>query len=146
MSLIHHAGVRNTIKKRVETLRSDSQRKWGRMTVDQMLWHVNRSLAESLGEYTGPAQKPPIPRKLLRWLALNLPWPRGARTRPDLVAAQHQDFNLEKLRCLAFIDRVSSRDMNAVWPKSAGFGEMTGRHWSQLHAKHLDHHLRQFGA
>jgi hypothetical protein len=146
MSLIHHAGVRNTIKKRVETLSSDAQRKWGRMTVDQMLWHVNRSLAESLGEYTGPAQKPPIPRKLLRWLALNIPWPRGARTRPDLLATQRHDFNLEKLRCLAFIDRVSSRDMNAVWPRSAGFGEMTGRHWSRLHAKHLDHHLKQFGA
>lgn len=145
MALIHHAGVRNTIKKRVQALRPDSQRKWGRMTVDQMLWHVNRPLAESLGEYTGPPAKAPIPRKLLRWLALNVPWPKGARTRPDLVAAKHHDFELEKLRCLDFIDRVASRDMNGVWPRSAGFGEMAGKHWSQLHAKHLDHHLKQFG-
>jgi hypothetical protein len=145
MSLLHHAGVRNTIKKRVESLRPDTQRKWGRMTVDQMLWHVNLPLRESLGEYSTAPNKVPIPRRLLRWLALNVPWPKGARARPDMVAAAHHDFALEKLRCLDLIDRFAHRDMNAVWPPSASFGDMSGRHWSQLHAKHLAHHLKQFG-
>lgn len=145
MALLHNAGVRNTLKKRVQELRPESQRKWGRMTVDQMLWHVNLPLKESLGEYSTPANKAPIPRKLLRWLVLNVPWPRGARTRPDMVAAAHHDFELEKLRCLEMIDRFAGRDMNAAWPNSANFGEMRGKDWSRLHAKHLDHHLRQFG-
>ena len=145
MPLLHNAGVRHTIKKRIEALRPDAQRKWGRMTVDQMLWHVNMPLKESLGEYSSPPNKVPIPRKMLRWLALTIPWPRGARTRPDMVAAAHHDFVLEKLRCLDLIDRFAHRDMNAVWPPSASFGEMRGTHWSRLHAKHLDHHLKQFG-
>ena len=130
MALLHNAGVRNAIRRRIESLQPDAARKWGRMTVDQMLWHVNRPLAESLGEYTGPPAKPPIPRKLLRWLALNVPWPRGARTRPDLVAAEHHDFAAEKLRLLDAIERFAHRDLNAVWPRSAGFGEMRGEYWS----------------
>lgn len=145
MKLLHNAGVRNALRHRIESLRPDTQRTWGRMTVDQMLWHVNTVLAESLGEYTPSPQKAPIPRAMLRWLVLNVPWPRGARTRPDLVAARHHDFAAEKLKLLDAIERFAHRDLNGVWPRSAGFGAMTGTHWSRLHAKHLDHHLRQFG-
>ena len=145
MKLLHNAGVRNEIRHRIEKLRPDSQRKWGRMTVDQMLWHVNIPLAESMGEYQTKPHTPPIPPALLRWLALNIPWPRGARTRPDLVAAKHYDFNQERLRLLDFIERFAHRDLNAVWPASANFGAMSGVHWSRLHAKHLDHHLKHFG-
>jgi len=145
VALLHHAGVRNSITRHIEALRPDTQRKWGRMTVDQMLWHVNLPLKESLGEYSTAPRKVPIPKKLLRWLVLNVPWPRGARTRPDMVAAGHHDFELEKMRCLDLIDRFAHRDMNAVWPPSANLGEMRGRDWSRLQAKHLDHHLRQFG-
>ena len=37
------------------------------------------------------------------------------------------------------------RSMRADWGHSAGMGDLNGRQWSQLQAKHLDHHLRQFG-
>jgi hypothetical protein len=145
MAKLHDATVRDAVKKRVLSLRPASSRRWGRMTVDQMLWHVNTAMAESLGEYSAAANPVPIPRWLLRWLVLNVPWPRGAKTRPDLVATAQHDFEAERARCLAFVDRVASRDLHASWPASANFGEMSGAHWSRLHAKHLDHHLRQFG-
>jgi hypothetical protein len=32
----------------------------------------------------------------------------------------------------------------ASWPRAV-FGPLTGREWSCLHARHLDHHLKQFG-
>lgn len=113
--------------------------------MDQMLWHVNVPLRESLGEYVAPPAKPPLPRALLRWLVLNVPWPRGARTRPDMVALEHHDFDTERTRCLALIDRFVAADPNTSFPTSGNFGSMTCAHWSRLHAKHLDHHLRQFG-
>jgi len=145
MAILHDPGVRASFKKRMQMLRPETKPKWGRMTVDQMLWHVNMPLKESLGEYSTAPVKVPLPRKLLRWLVLNVPWPKGAKTRPDLVAAQHYDFEAERASCLALIDRFAARDANATFPNSAMFGEMSCRHWGRLHAKHLDHHLRQFG-
>ncbi len=145
MSTLHHNETRAAIKKRLQELRPDATRKWGSMTVDQMLWHVNQPLKESLGEYIAPEGKPPLPPMLLRWLVLNVPWPRGAATRPDLVAVQRYDFEKERAECLSLIDRFAQCDVGISWPKSGNFGSMTGQHWSRLHAKHLDHHLRQFG-
>jgi hypothetical protein len=145
MTNLHGPGVRETVKRRILALRPDSQRKWGRMTVDQMLWHVNVSLAESVGEYSPAPMRVPMPRKLLRWLLLNVPWPKGSRTRPDMVAAERHDFETERARCLRLVDRVCDRDLAAKWPNSASLGEMTGKHWSRLEAKHLEHHLTQFG-
>jgi hypothetical protein len=36
--------------------------------------------------------------------------------------------------------------MDDPWPTSGILGGMTGREWSRLEAKHLDHHLKQFSA
>lgn len=115
------------------------------MTVDQMLWHVNVLMKESLGEYEAPPARTPIPPAILLWLTLNVPWPRGARTRPDLVAVAHHEFDQERVQCLQLLDRCAAKDLAGPWPSSGAWGEMSGRDWSRLHAKHLDHHLRQFG-
>lgn len=143
---VHDSDVRVSLKQRVQSLRPDSPRQWGKMTVDQMLWHVNVPMKESLGEYSTPAVKAKIPLKMLRWLVLNAPWPRGAPTRPDLVAKTHYDFEQERSKCVELLDRFVARDINGKFPNSALLGEMSGTHWSRLHAKHVDHHLRQFGA
>ncbi len=144
MAMLHDPVTLQSIRQRLLALRPDTPRRWGSMTVDQMLWHVNVPLRESLGEYVAPPSKPPLPRALLRWLVLNVPWPRGARTRPDMVALEHHDFETERARCLALIDRFVAADADASWPASRNFS-MTGAQWSQLHVKHLDHHLKQFG-
>jgi hypothetical protein len=143
---IHDPEVYNSIRKRVESLRPDSPRQWGKMTVDQMLWHVNVSMREAVGEYKPQLKPVPIPKAVLRWAVLNAPWGRGARTREDMYAKSQYDFNAEKAECLTLIDRIVARPITAEWPESASMGRMTGSHWSKLTAKHLDHHLRQFSA
>ena len=50
----------------------------------------------------------------------------------------------EHRRCLALIDEFTSRPIDGPWPVSDTLGRMSGRDWSRLEAKHLDHHLRQF--
>lgn len=146
MNRLHDPPVRDGLRRRIGSLRPEAKGLWGRMTVDQMLWHVNMPLAECLGEYSVAPNPVPLPRAILRWLVLNVPWPKGAPTRPDLVATARHDFDAEKSRCLQLIDRVVARDLDASWPASGNFGAMSGKEWSRLHAKHLDHHLRQFGA
>ena len=142
---LHDPEVYASIRKRIESLRADTPRQWGKMSIDQMLWHVNVSMREAVGDYT-PAIKPlPLPKPLIRWAILNMPWGRGARTRPDMYAVSTHDFTQQRAECLALLDRIYAHPLTGAWPESASMGRMTGTHWSQLTAKHLDHHLRQFG-
>jgi hypothetical protein len=111
-----------------------------------MLWHVNQFLASALGERALPAQKSPLPLPILRFLLLHLPWPKSAPTNRGAVAQGSYDFEAERARCLTLIDRLVNRPLDGEWPADPSFGAVTGRFASRLHAKHLDHHLRQFRA
>lgn len=137
---------RDAFRKRVQSLTAGTKPTWGKMSVDQMLYHCNLSLAESLGEYKAERSIKGIPQVLIRWMILNGPWGKGAPTRPDMFVAEGQrfDFATEQKRTLDMIDRFTASPVERDWPRSANF-PMTGRHWSQLHGRHLDHHLRQFG-
>jgi uncharacterized protein DUF1569 len=143
--LLHDPDVYASTRKRVDSLRVDTQRQWGKMSIDQMLWHVNVSMREAVGDYTPRLKPVPVPKALLRWAVINLPWGRGARTREDMYAVSPHDFVAQKAECLSLIDRIAARPLSGEWPDSASMGRMTGKHWSRLTAKHLDHHLRQFG-
>lgn len=145
MRSLHDASYRSQIVQRIQALRADSERRWGKMTVDQMLWHVSDAMALSLGEMTIEPAKPPIPRGLLKFVLLNLPWGKNAPTHPSFVAKQRYDYDAERARCLALVDRISSMDLNGHWPVHPMFGPMRGSEVSRLHAKHLNHHLTQFG-
>jgi hypothetical protein len=144
--VLHDPEVYASTRKRIDSLRVDTKRQWGTMSIDQMLWHVNVSMREAVGDYTPQLEPIPVPKWLLRWAVINLPWGRGARTRPDMYAVSTHDFIVQKAECLALIERIAARPLSAEWPISASMGTMTGKHWSQLTARHLDHHLRQFGA
>lgn len=145
MKILHDPSYRAEIVRRVEALRPDSERKWGKMSVDQMLWHVSDALALSLGDITVEPGRPPLPRGLLKFIVLNLPWNKNGPTHPSFVAKRNYDFTAERARCLQLIDKVVSRELHVAWPEHPVFGRMTGGQISRLHAKHLDHHLTQFG-
>ncbi|HEX9727094.1 MAG TPA: hypothetical protein VGA37_01155 [Gemmatimonadales bacterium] len=137
--------MRRRIESRIEALRPDAPRQWGRMTSDQMLWHVNQFLTFALGEGTFEPQKSPMPLPILRFALLYLPWPKGAPTHRSAVANAEYDFEAERARCKALIDRFVSRPIDGPWPVDPVFGKVTGKFTSKLQAKHLDHHFRQFG-
>ena len=146
MPVVHDPAVFQTLRSRIESLRPDAQRRWGKMTVNQMLWHVNEALATAIGEVQVPAQKSPMPASLLRFLVLNVPWPRGARTHPSYVAGHRCDFESEKARCLRLLEAFRGKAIDSSWPESPTFGRVDGQFQSRLQAKHLDHHLKQFSA
>ncbi|HVX41845.1 MAG TPA: DUF1569 domain-containing protein [Gemmatimonadaceae bacterium] len=147
-ALLHDPAVRTAIRQRIASLRPDSVRRWGKMTVDQMLWHCNQGMGQALGTVPSVPLKAPIPRSLMKIAVFNLPWPRGAPTAPELTAGdQRFDLESERARCLSLIDQVAARSMDSGgWGPSPAFGHMTGFEWSRLMAKHFDHHLRQFSA
>lgn len=143
---LNEPAVRDALKQRVAQLRPDAQRRWGRMTVDQMLWHVNSGIESSLGRFDVKEQRLPLPNAVVKFLVFNMPWRRGKTpTAPEFVAREQYDFGAEKARLLRLIDEVSSRPVDGPWLPSSFMGPMSGRDWMRMHAKHLDHHLQQFG-
>ena len=48
MRTLHDVAHRSALIERVRALRPDSTRRWGKMSVDQMLWHVNDAIAAAL--------------------------------------------------------------------------------------------------
>jgi hypothetical protein len=145
MALLHDAPNRRAIEARLGALRTDTTPRWGKMSVDQMLWHVNRALDVALGQFQLPPEKPPLPKSVMKFIVLTLPWMKNAPTSPHFVAKDRYDFEAERLRCLRLIDMMVQRPLAGVWQDHPFFGPMSGPEVSRLQAKHLDHHLKQFG-
>ncbi len=112
-----------------------------------MLWHVNTALEIALGKREAARFRgPPLPASLLKFFVFNLPWPKGVPTGPDLVASTPHNFAVERPRTLELISALAATPLEDLRARHPLFGIMPGRDWSRLMAKHLDHHLRQFGA
>lgn len=145
MSKLHDAGYRSAIETRIRQLRPDSPRRWGKISVGQMLWHVNEAMETALGRVKLPSEKVPLPRPLMKFIVINMPWPKGAPTLSRWVARKDHDFAEERDRCLRLIDDLAARRLEDDWPPSPLLGRMSGTDVTRLHAKHLNHHLKQFG-
>ncbi|HEX5068573.1 MAG TPA: DUF1569 domain-containing protein [Vicinamibacterales bacterium] len=144
-AVIHDPAVRASIEARLAKLTADSKGQWGQMAVDQMLWHVNQALATALGRVQQSPKNIPIPAAVMRFAVLKMPWTKNAPTNPSLITGERHDFALERARCLALIADICARPVDVAPPYHPTFGQMTGQQQSQLHAKHLNHHLTQFG-
>src|SRR5262249_30454072 len=141
---------REALKKRVRAVRADSPRQWGQMSADQMMWHLCQGLDMCMGKLDLSGEKSPLPFPMpaafMRFMVIEMPWPKGAPTLKVAKAeAKPYDLEAERARCLATIDEFAARPLHGSWPHHPVLGDVTGEQYSRLQAKHLNHHLTQFG-
>ncbi|MEO7793207.1 MAG: DUF1569 domain-containing protein [Thermoanaerobaculia bacterium] len=141
------AADRQQILTRLEALRPEAQRQWGKMSAAQMLAHCSIALELPMDDATrrqrlfGKLLAPFVRDKYLG----DAPLPKGSPTDPKMVIGTPCDFTAEMSRLRAAVTRFVERG-----PQRAGesvhsfFGALTGEQWGRLVYKHLDHHLRQF--
>jgi hypothetical protein len=143
---------RASIEARLALLRPDSTRRWGRMTASQMICHLTDAFRGSMGELGGGAVPRPATlygRTLMKWWALNLPWPHGIRTskaadqerdgtRPTTFASDMATLRETTDRFLHELPALSRRSHYY-------FGHLSEAQWARWGYQHIDHHLRQFG-
>ncbi|MEW5917765.1 MAG: hypothetical protein AB1762_15285, partial [Gemmatimonadota bacterium] len=122
MPMLHDPAIRTSLEARLDAIRADSPRRWGRMSVDQMLWHVNQFLSAALGEATLATQKSPIPAPIMKFFLIYMPWPKSAPTNKSAVATGKHDLEVERARCKELIAKFVSRPVDAAWPVDPSFG------------------------
>jgi len=134
---------------RIDTLQPAAQRQWGKMDVAQMLAHCSAALDMAsgrlnpprmfIGRLIGPFIKPIYSNEK--------PFSRNNPTDPTLMVSDARDFEREreklKLCVQQFRDGGETKCTRHPHPF---FGALTPAEWSRGMYKHLDHHLRQFGA
>jgi Protein of unknown function (DUF1569) len=138
------------VKARLLKLRPESERQWGTMNPAQAVAHCCGGMQMALGE-TRP-KRMMIGRLLgglIKRLALgnDEPMRRNTPTVPEIVVADARELDTERQRLLGMIDRFTAGGPAGctTYPHSF-FGRLTPEQWAVLMYKHLDHHLRQFGA
>ena len=133
---------------RLERLRPDAGRRWGKMDVAQMLAHCQQPLRVAVGEL-------PLKRSLVgllfgrmakKQLLADKPWRPGMPTAPEFKVEDPRDFGREKAALLALVQRLGKGGPAGLTQQPHPFfGPLTADEWQTLQWRHLDHHLRQFG-
>jgi hypothetical protein len=147
-NLFQHETVDEVIE-RIDGLGPEAQRQWGRMEVAQMLAHCAAALEMAsgkvnpprmlIGRILGPFVKPIYTNEK--------PFSRNNPTEKKLVVSDARDFSREKERlkdCLREFQQGG--EVKCTPHPHPFFGSLTPAEWSRGMYKHLDHHLRQFGA
>jgi hypothetical protein len=149
MESIFDPGSSATILQRIDKLRPDATAQWGKMNVSQMLAHCQPPMQVGLGE---KQLKQSLVGKLFGRIAkkqmlTEIPFKKNLPTDASFVVKDARDFEKEKQLLKIFVQRFAEADTTAmVQRRHSFFGKMTRDEWGVLTWKHLDHHLRQFGA
>ena len=150
MKNLYESATANEVKKRIAQLEPDSARLWGKMNAPQALAHCASSLEWAVGDSVPPRMflgriVGMIVKPLL--LGNEKPMRRNSPTEKTLVVADRRDLGTERERLCGLIDRFASAGpAGCTTHPHSFFGRLTPQEWATLMYKHLDHHLRQFGA
>lgn len=139
---------------RLRSLRQDSVARWGRMSVHQMVCHLSDGYRLLTGELTSPPVATPLPRPMMKWIALYAPvrWPAGIPTTPELDqtggggGTRPADFFADMARLEALLTKIAAeRSGRLARIDHPIFGRMSEPAWLRWAYLHADHHFRQFG-
>ncbi len=149
MNSLFDPATAQEIQKRIASLQINSPRMWGKMDVAQMMAHCNVSLEAATGKIH---PKRTLIAKLIggfmhKMLTDDKPMDKNLPTNPTYVMVDEKEFEKEKSRFIALVKQFSEGgEAGVTQSPHAFFGKITPMQWSSGTWKHLDHHLRQFGA
>jgi len=149
MKSMFEKGTLEEVTSRVGALTPRTAPLWGKMSVAQMLAHCAITLEVASGKR--------VARRLLIGRLIgpffrkryfdDSEFTRHSPTHPTFVVADERDFTAEKERVLRLAREYAlGGEAGCTTRPHAFFGTLTPAEWGIGMYKHLDHHLRQFGA
>lgn len=147
-NLFEPEGVDEVIS-RIDGLQPAAQRQWGKMDVAQMMAHCSAAIDMASGRLNPP--------RILIGLLLapfvkpiytnEKPFSHNSPTDKRLVISDQRDFVREKEQLKQKVHQFhKGGEAECTKHPHPFFGTLTPQQWSRGMYKHLDHHLRQFGA
>lgn len=132
---------------RVNKLSAASQRKWGKMSVSQMLKHMTIAFSVPIGKIQVPKDKLYFlsANPFARWMMIKAitKWPKNLVTAESFKVKEDPEFEAAKKEFLAvFNEFISATKFDGSHPV---FGVMSKELWGEAMTIHLNHHLEQFG-
>ena len=87
MKTLRDASAQREIRVRLESLTSKDCARSGKMSVHQMICHLGDSYWVGLGEKKVSMVSIPMPRPVMKWMALQVPlhWPHGLKSPPEVA-------------------------------------------------------------
>ncbi len=135
--------------RRIRALTPETRPAWGKMNVAQMLAHCSvpyEMVFEDRHPRPGALMRFFLRTFVKRGVVNERPYPRNAPTAPAFRVSSDRDFEEERERLIAYLERTC--DLGGAHfdgLPSLSFGPLTRQEWNNLFYKHLDHHLTQFG-
>ena len=137
---------RQDLLQRLDALTPLHTPKWGGMTAPQMIRHVSTALRLSLEEKAPRPARGLFAHAPLNWLLIHvIPWPKGAKTAPELLAEKPGEWDADVRTLRALITDFGRQEHRKTWPENIIFGRISRKSWGALMCRHLDHHFTQFG-
>ena len=139
--------ARRELNDRVGALAWDGRAAWGRFTAPKMVCHLAESLKMAMGDLKVTPKRLPIRYPPLKQLIIYVaPFPKSAPTAPELLRREPSEWTQDIADVQALLARAASARITDGWPEHPAFGKLSKRAWGVLIYRHMDHHLRQFGA
>jgi hypothetical protein len=146
MRSLWNAHDRRRLAERIGRLAPDHAPLWGRMTAPQMVVHIAAAIRMATGELPVRPRRTPFRHPVIKQLLVYVvPFPKGLPT-DKALQADPRSWDADVADLLDTLERFASRDRSAPWPPHPAFGALGPHAWGVLTHRHLDHHLRQFGA
>lgn len=150
MKSIFNHSEQEELKSRLDLLKSDADKEWGKMTAAQMCAHCSSVLDVNAGREE--EAKPSFMIKLMKPMIKKIvfgekPYKKNNPTSPQFVIKDSKDFETEKnklVQCFEFYTNPANKE-NIVSHPSKLFGQVSEAEKGWAMYKHLDHHLQQFG-
>jgi hypothetical protein len=148
MGSILNDSDRTSLINRMSSLTASTPARWGKMNVVAMLRHLGLSARMATGDLAvASVNKRPFQIFPLKHLLLYvLPFPKGAPTATELYPGEAESFDEERALLLNLLEQIAAGPHDGPGPAHPLFGPLSRREWGVVTYKHVDHHLKQFGA
>ena len=133
-------------------LKEDAKPKWGIMTAQHMVEHLENTVRIGAGEIQDFDIATPEEHleKVQEMVYNHKPMPRGHKhplmKQGELEKLIHPDLDTAKAKLIEALDNLDAyfKENPDTKTKNAVFGELNKFEWDLLNVKHLNHHFEQF--
>ena len=142
MKSLQQDATRKELLSRIDSINDETKPLWGKFTACAMLDHIARATEMAAGERSIAPKKLPLRYFPIKQLFIYvLPMPKNLPTAPELLTEEPRSIDDSKTAMRRLITNFDPKPCD-----HPAFGMMSSRAWSVLVYRHVDHHLRQFGA